>query len=44
MKVAMLTGGGDCPGLNAVLLADRVGELELVDPDLYHGVAEVFFG
>jgi 6-phosphofructokinase 1 len=25
-------------------LADAVGELKLVDPDLYHGVAEVFFG
>ncbi len=26
-----------------VALADAVGELKLVDPDLYHGVAEVFF-
>jgi 6-phosphofructokinase 1 len=25
-------------------LAEAVGELKLVDPDLYHGVAEVFFG
>jgi 6-phosphofructokinase len=27
-----------------VPLAEAVGELKLVDPDLYHGVAEVFFG
>jgi phosphofructokinase-like protein len=27
-----------------VPLADAVGELKLVDPELYHGVAEVFFG
>jgi 6-phosphofructokinase 1 len=27
-----------------VPLADAVGELKLVDPDLYHEVAEVFFG
>ena len=27
-----------------VPLAEGVGELKLVDPDLYHGVAEVFFG
>jgi ATP-dependent phosphofructokinase / diphosphate-dependent phosphofructokinase len=27
-----------------VPLADAVGELKTVDPDLYHGVAEVFFG
>jgi hypothetical protein len=27
-----------------VPLADAVGELKLVDPHLYHGVAEVFFG
>jgi len=27
-----------------VPLADAVGELKLVDPGLYHGVAEVFFG
>ena len=27
-----------------VPLADAVGELKLVDPALYHGVAEVFFG
>jgi ATP-dependent phosphofructokinase / diphosphate-dependent phosphofructokinase len=27
-----------------VPLADAVGELKLVDPQLYHGVAEVFFG
>ncbi|HVL03443.1 MAG TPA: 6-phosphofructokinase [Acidimicrobiales bacterium] len=27
-----------------VSLAEAVGELKLVDPDLYHGVAEVFFG
>ena len=26
-----------------VPLADAVGELKLVDPGLYHGVAEVFF-
>jgi 6-phosphofructokinase 1 len=26
-----------------VALAEAVGELKLVDPDLYHGVAEVFF-
>ena len=26
-----------------VPIADAVGELKLVDPDLYHGVAEVFF-
>jgi 6-phosphofructokinase 1 len=25
-------------------LAEAVGKLKLVDPDLYHGVAEVFFG
>ncbi|HWH35404.1 MAG TPA: 6-phosphofructokinase [Acidimicrobiales bacterium] len=25
-------------------LSEAVGELKLVDPDLYHGVAEVFFG
>ncbi len=33
MKVAILTGGGDCPGLNAVNL----------DPKLYE-IAEVLFG
>jgi phosphofructokinase-like protein len=27
-----------------VPLAEAVGELKTVDPDLYHGVAEVFFG
>jgi 6-phosphofructokinase 1 len=27
-----------------VPLAEAVGELKLVDPDLFHGVAEVFFG
>ena len=27
-----------------VPLADAVGELKTVDPELYHGVAEVFFG
>ena len=27
-----------------VPLADAVGELKTVDPALYHGVAEVFFG
>jgi ATP-dependent phosphofructokinase / diphosphate-dependent phosphofructokinase len=27
-----------------VPLAEAVGELKLVDPQLYHGVAEVFFG
>ena len=27
-----------------VPLAEAVGELKLVDPELYHGVAEVFFG
>ena len=27
-----------------VALADAVGELKTVDRDLYHGVAEVFFG
>jgi hypothetical protein len=26
-----------------VPLSDAVGELKLVDPGLYHGVAEVFF-
>src|SRR3546814_11303171 len=32
MRVAMLTGGGDCPGLNAVLRAvARKGELAHVD-------------
>ena len=25
-------------------LAEAVGELKLVDPALYHGVAEAFFG
>jgi 6-phosphofructokinase 1 len=30
--------------IERVLLADAVGELKTVDPDLYHGVAEVFFG
>ena len=27
-----------------VPLSDAVGELKTVDPDLYHGVAEIFFG
>jgi ATP-dependent phosphofructokinase / diphosphate-dependent phosphofructokinase len=27
-----------------VPLAEGVGELKTVDPELYHGVAEVFFG
>jgi 6-phosphofructokinase 1 len=27
-----------------VSLAEGVGELKTVDPDLYHGVAETFFG
>jgi 6-phosphofructokinase len=27
-----------------VPLAEAVGELKTVDPDLYHGVAEYFFG
>ena len=30
--------------IERVALADAVGELKTVDPDLYHGVAEVFFG
>ena len=30
--------------IERVPLAEAVGELKTVDPDLYHGVAEVFFG
>ncbi len=42
-------GFGDMVAIRAdrvvrVPLAEGVGELKLVDPDLYHGVAQVFFG
>jgi 6-phosphofructokinase 1 len=33
-----------CDEIVRVPLAEAVGQLKLVDPDLYHGVAEQFFG
>jgi 6-phosphofructokinase 1 len=33
-----------CDEIVRVPLADAVGQLKLVDPDLYHGVAAQFFG
>lgn len=52
-KIGVLTGGGDCPGLNAVIRAvvrksiqyeldTPVSKLKTVDIDLYR-IAEVFF-
>lgn len=41
MKLAMSTGAGDCPGLNAVIRAVvRKGERSYGEP--HRGVAEVF--
>jgi hypothetical protein len=31
-RIGIVTGGGDCPGLNAVKITDAIGRLKTVPP------------